>query len=136
MAWISTRAARRSHARALDARAARIQGSGIRVRSTNHSRANIVIAEPMPGEKDLLQDFLAELKADKHRFTPDSPRLENSGDEEGARDQVDGRQPCRTRQHGLGRDEARRRDGGDAAEHRAGQYAGAIEKGRAEWDET
>ncbi len=27
-------------------------------------RANIVIAEPMPGEKDLLQDFLAELKED------------------------------------------------------------------------
>lgn len=28
-------------------------------------RANIVIAEPMPGEKDLLQGFLAELKEDK-----------------------------------------------------------------------
>ena len=28
-------------------------------------RANIVIAEPMPGEKDLLQDFLAELKEDR-----------------------------------------------------------------------
>lgn len=28
-------------------------------------RANIVIAEPMPGEKDLLKEFLAELKEDK-----------------------------------------------------------------------
>ena len=28
-------------------------------------RSNIVIAEPMPGEKDLLQDFLAELKEDR-----------------------------------------------------------------------
>ena len=28
-------------------------------------RANIVIAEPMPGEKDLLQGFLAELKEDR-----------------------------------------------------------------------
>lgn len=28
-------------------------------------RANIVIAEPMPGEKDLLREFLAELKEDK-----------------------------------------------------------------------
>ena len=28
-------------------------------------RANIVIAEPMPGEKDLLQDFLAELKEER-----------------------------------------------------------------------
>lgn len=29
------------------------------------TRANIVIAEPMPGEKDLLREFLAELKEDK-----------------------------------------------------------------------
>lgn len=29
------------------------------------TRANIVIAEPMPGEKDLLKEFLAELKEDK-----------------------------------------------------------------------
>ena len=28
-------------------------------------RANIVIAEPMPGEKDLLQGFLAGLKEDR-----------------------------------------------------------------------
>ena len=51
---------------ALDAGAARVPGFGIaRGDRPLIRRANIVIAEPMPGEKDLLQDFLAELKEDR-----------------------------------------------------------------------
>ena len=79
-------------------------------------RANIVIAEPMPGEKDLLQDFLAELKEDRlEDLVRRALQVPTSRKVRATKAMAESSR--RTGQHGLGRYEARGRDG-DAATDR------------------
>ena len=112
--------------RPLAAVPAGLSGDGAEEGPPQDHQSNIVCAEPMPGEKGLLDEFLKTLREDRLealiRQVLNVPRGQRVRATKG-----DGREPVRPRSHGLGQDAAGGR-GGVAPQDRGG-VAGGHTKG-------